>query len=224
MAPKLRGIKAAARVTQLLSWALRAGNSPLATLCKGSKACPTRSEKVTPWPEPFDPTVAGWGWYRFFVFSDTQKKWGEKVRFNQVFEWKKCQNLVWHFCEILSREKVRGKEQSEVQDLISETWQWEDCDVSLDFQNPRNTWSVGVWNPWNPSQEMFGGSKTYPPGIWMSRVYDRQCGFHFQASKWTSNDITHTQPWIRQNMLLSPNDRDQVSSLYRAHARNSSLT
>ena len=40
---------------------------------------------------------------------------------------------------------------------------------TLDIQNPRNASWVDVWNPWKPSQEMFGGSNTSSNGVWMYR-------------------------------------------------------
>ena len=43
---------------------------------------------------------------------------------------------------------------------------------ALDIQNPPNTFWIGVWNPWKPSQEMFGGSnwQRSSQGIWKIRV------------------------------------------------------
>ncbi len=87
---------------QLLSWALRAGNSPLATLCKGSKACPTRSEKVTPWPERF---IQRWG----CIFFPIPKKHGGKGPFQSGFSMEEMPEFGMALGEILSPEKVGGK-------------------------------------------------------------------------------------------------------------------
>ncbi len=39
-------------------------------------------------------------------------------------------------------------------------------------QNPPSTWWGGVWNPYSPSQEMFGGPNTHSQGIWKTRGSD----------------------------------------------------
>ncbi len=102
--------------------------------------------------------------------------------------------------------------------------------LSLDIQNPPNTWWVGVWNPEKPNLRGCLGVQTsiLSPGVWMSRVWRhggqssrtlveraRLCNLH-ELTTMTCVPIHHLKPlsnaaWKANS--ISTIDWDDVRSL-----------